>query len=275
MFNITFQDEKNQKRIPWQTSWGLTTRTIGVMVMVHGDDKGLVLPPRVAPVQVIIIPIPPPNKKDDSEWKTKREQIVKACKDVENELIQAGIRTKVDDSDNNTPSWKYNHWEVKGVPLRLELGPRDLSKQQVTIVRRDKLNEKNSKISLSRNGLSQEVTKLLITMQAEMLQNATVKRDSLIQKVHTWDEFMKVLDQGKFPLAPWCGTIESEEKIKALSAEASGGDEEVAEGETTMKLSGAAKSLCLPFDQPELPEGTKCVISGKPAIAWCLFGRSY
>merc|ERR1719189_1300408 len=275
MFNISFQDEKNQKRIPWQTSWGLTTRTIGVMVMVHGDDKGLVLPPRVAPTQVVIIPIPPPNKKDDNEWNKKRDEIVQFCKKVENELVQCGLRVFTDDSDNNTPSWKYNHWELKGVPLRVEIGPRDMSKQQVTVVRREQINEKNSKVSIARDGVGQQVTKILISMQADMLRKATVKRDSLIQKVTTWDEFMKVLDQGKFPLAPWCGTVESEEKIKFLSAEASGGDEVLAEGETTMKLSGAAKSLCLPFDQPELPNGTKCVITGKPAIAWCLYGRSY
>merc|ERR1719273_1047357 len=142
MFNISFQDEKNQKRIPWQTSWGLTTRTIGVMVMVHGDDKGLVLPPRVAPTQVVIIPIPPPNKKDDNEWNKKRDEIVQFCKKVENELVQCGLRVFTDDSDNNTPSWKYNHWELKGVPLRVEIGPRDMSKQQVTVVRRDQSTKK-------------------------------------------------------------------------------------------------------------------------------------
>lgn len=243
--------------------------------MVHGDDKGLVLPPRIAPVQVIIIPIPPPNKKDDKEWNQKRDEIVKHCKAVEKELTQLGMRVKTDASSNNTPSWKYNHWELKGVPVRVELGSRDLAKEQVTIVRRDQINQKNSKVSVSRADLATQVPKILMDMQADMLRKATVERDSLIEKVTTWKEFMSVLNQGKFPLAPWCGTRESEETIKARSAEASGGDEELAEGETTMKLSGAAKSLCLPFDQPELPAGTKCVITGKPAIAWCLFGRSY
>ena len=129
MFEIEFLDEKNEKQKVWQTSWGLTTRSIGVMIMVHGDDKGLVLPPRVAKVQVVIIPV---VFKD-----TEKEKLLAKAKEIEETLIKAGIRVKVDDRVNYSPGWKYNHWELKGVPLRIELGPKDLEKEEVRAVRRN------------------------------------------------------------------------------------------------------------------------------------------
>lgn len=129
MFDIEFLDEKNEKKRAWQTSWGLTTRSIGVMIMVHGDDKGLVMPPRVAKVQVVIIPV---IFKD-----TEKDKLVAKAKEIEETLVKAGVRVKIDDRTNYNPGWKYNHWELKGVPLRIELGPKDLEKEEVRAIRRN------------------------------------------------------------------------------------------------------------------------------------------
>jgi len=128
MFNIQYLDEKNEKKWVWQTSWGLTTRSIGIMIMVHGDDQGLVLPPRIAKVQVVIVPV----IFKDSE----KDKLVAKAKELEEELNKAGVRAKLDDRTNYSPGWKYNHWELKGVPIRLELGPKDLEKQEVRCVKR-------------------------------------------------------------------------------------------------------------------------------------------
>ena len=128
MFNIQYLDEKNEKKNVWQTSWGLTTRSIGVMIMVHGDDKGLVLPPKIAKIQVVIVPV---IFKD-----TEKEKLFAKAKELEEILSKAGIRTKLDDRTNYSPGWKYNHWELKGVPIRLELGPKDVEKSEVRVVRR-------------------------------------------------------------------------------------------------------------------------------------------
>ena len=130
MFKIEYEDNQGKKAIPWQNSWGLTTRTIGVMVMVHGDDKGLVLPPRIAPVQVVIVLIP----YRDPEV-TARQNVM--CAEIEATLKAAGVRVKWDDRENYNPGWKYNFWELKGVPMRLEVGPKDVEKRQVRAVRRD------------------------------------------------------------------------------------------------------------------------------------------
>jgi len=125
MFQIQFLDEKNEKKWCWQTSWGLTTRSIGIMIMVHGDDKGLVLPPKIAKVQVVIIPV---------IFKDSEEKLINKAKELEAQLTKTGIKAKVDDRTNYSPGWKYNHWELKGVPLRIELGPKDLEKEEVRAV---------------------------------------------------------------------------------------------------------------------------------------------
>ncbi|RZB49179.1 Proline--tRNA ligase, cytoplasmic isoform C [Glycine soja] len=220
---------------------------IGVMVMVHGDDKGLVLPPKVASVQVIVIPVP--YKDADTQG------IFDACSATVNTLNEAGIRAESDSRDNYSPGWKYSNWEMKGVPLRIEIGPKDLANKQVRAVRRDN----GAKIDIASADLVVEIKKLLDTIQQNLFDVAKQKRDECIQIIHTWDEFVQALNQRKMILAPWCDEEEVEADVKART-----------KGEM-----GAAKTLCSPFDQPELPEGTKCFASGKPATKWTYWGRSY
>ncbi|KAI5402765.1 proline--tRNA ligase, cytoplasmic [Lathyrus oleraceus] len=246
-FEVNFEDEKRDKTMVWQNSWGYSTRTIGAMVMVHGDDKGLVLPPKVASIQVIVIPVP--YKDADTQGTND------ACELTVKILCEAKIRAELDSRDNHSPERKYSEWEMKGVPLRIEIGPNDLANKQVSVVRRDN----GAKMDIGNADLVEEIKKLLINIQQNMFNVAKQKRDECIQVIHTWDEFVEALNQRKMILAPWC-------------------DEKVVELDVTEKTTneiGAAKVLCSPFDQPELVEGTKCFASGKPAKKWTYWGRSY
>ncbi|CAA6659606.1 unnamed protein product [Spirodela intermedia] len=220
MFQITFENESREKLMVWQNSWAYSTRTIGVMVMVHGDDKGLVLPPKVAAVQAIVIPVP--YKDADTQG------IFNACSSTVSLLSAAGLRVEADLRDNYSP---------------------------VRVVRRDD----GSKQDIAMDNLVEQVKKLLESIHESLFNKAKEKRDDCIQKVHTWDEFAVALNDKKMILAPWCDEEEVEKDVKART-----------KGEM-----GAAKSLCTPFDQPELPEGTLCFASGKPAKKWTYWGRSY
>ncbi|KAG0568351.1 hypothetical protein M758_6G011700 [Ceratodon purpureus] len=256
MFEIFFEDENRERKMVWQNSWGLTTRTIGVMVMVHGDNKGLVLPPRVAPIQVVVIPVPFKGIDPSDE-----------CLKVTRQLQEAGFRVKDDLRDNYSPGWKYSHWELKGVPLRIEIGPRDIEKKQVRVVRRDledKTEGRSQDIPMA--DLAVKIGEILETMQKALLEKAREEHDSCIVVAENWDDFMTALNNKKMVLAPWCDEVEVEESVKART-----------KGEA-----GAAKTLCMPFEQDTLPmvsntiaEGTKCFASGKPAKKWALWGRSY
>lgn len=253
MFNIEYETEAlgSEKAHPYQNSWGMTTRTIGVMIMVHGDDKGLVLPPRVAQIQSVIIPIT--NKKMcEEDIKTMHDKVV----DINSELNKAGVRITSDCRENYTPGWKYNHWELKGVPLRIELGPRDMENQTVMVARRDT----GEKLSIAWSDLSEKVPALLDQVQVEMLARARKEFDDSIEKATTWDDFMAALNRHHMCLTPWADeeSIEEDVKKKSATAEAMG-----------------AKTLCIPLEQPDLPEGTPCFFSGKPAKNWVLWGRSY
>ncbi|KAH8074219.1 synthetase [Aureococcus anophagefferens] len=258
-------DGSGGKRVPWQTSWGLTTRSIGVMVMVHSDDQGLVLPPRVAPVQVVVIPI-----------------ISKACPlaelqgfvdSVKAELKAAGLRVRVDDRGNQSPGWKYNHWEQKGVPLRVEVGPRDAAAQSVMAVRR----VDGGKKALPLAGLGAALAAELDDVHAAMFAKAKAARDAKLVRVTDWADFVPKLNENNLILTPWCDPADqdAEEAVKDKSRtealEALGLDDEDARTATSL----AAKTLCVPHDQPPLPAGTKCFFTGKPATCWCLWGRSY
>ncbi|VFQ61255.1 unnamed protein product [Cuscuta campestris] len=231
----------------WQNSWAYTTRTIGVMVMVHGDDKGLVLPPKVASLQVIVIPVP--YKDADTQG------IIDACLATVEKLTKSGIRVEADIRDNYSPGWKYSNWEMKGVPLRIEIGPKDLANKQVRVVRRDN----GAKIDIPMDSVVEQVEDMLRAIQQNLFDIAKQKRDACVQVAKTWDEFVKALNEKKLILAPWCDEEEVEKDVKARTK----GD------------MGAAKTLCCPFDQPELPEGTLCFASGKPAKVWSYWGRSY
>ncbi|THG06484.1 hypothetical protein TEA_011811 [Camellia sinensis var. sinensis] len=207
---------------------------IGVMVMVHGDDKGLVLPPKVASIQVIVIPVP--YKDVDTQ------KIIEFCKTTVATLSEAGLCVEADFRDNYSPGWKYSHWEMKGVPLRIEIGPKDLANNQVRAVRRDN----SAKVDVPVNDeLAERVNGMLADIQQSLFDAAKQKRDACIKVVKTWDEFVEALNQKKMILAPWCNEEEVEKDVKART-----------KGEM-----GAAKTLCSPFDQPELhPEdGFRCV----------------
>nr|CCA27955.1 prolyltRNA synthetase putative [Albugo laibachii Nc14] len=266
MFGIAAEYEAGKKLIPFQTSWGFTTRSIGIMIMVHGDDKGLVLPPRIAPLQVIIVPIPYKDRQEIDE-------ISNQAKDVCQLLESVGVRVQVDDRQVYTPGWKYNFWELKGVPLRFEIGPKDVVNRQVRVVRRDN----GVKTDIPVYELSTSIPALLEGIQSDMLANARQTRDSKIQTVVEWKDFVSALSQGSMILTPFCNELEWEEVVKTKSRQESlalMGLEDEAENTAT---SAAAKTLCNPFENNRQPldESLRCFISGKPAKTWTLWGRSY
>ncbi|KAJ1606268.1 proline-tRNA synthetase [Cryptosporidium canis] len=259
MFGIEFEDEKGNKEYAHQTSWGLTTRAIGVMIMTHGDNKGLVLPPKIAPVQVIIIPI---------IFKTViTEEQRNVCIEIESILKKAGIRAQIDDRSNYTPGWKYNHWEVKGVCLRFEVGPRDIENKSVRVVVRDNMEKMDIPIAQ----LETQIPKILDEFQARLLEKAMQKQKESIVNVDTFEKVMDALNQRKMIIAPWCEDVPCEEEIKKETTRLS------LENEDCQNMTGAMKSLCIPKDQPhQLEEGkTKCFFCDKPAKRFTLFGRSY
>ncbi|GAB5359211.1 hypothetical protein AAMO2058_000524800 [Amorphochlora amoebiformis] len=265
MFQIKFEDKDTVKRHVWQNSWGLTTRTIGVMVLVHGDDKGLVLPPRVAPIQVVIVPI---------IYTKTREAVLSKGEDLEKALDSAGVRVKLDSSENHNPGWKFNYYELKGVPIRIELGPKDLEKKTVVLVRRDN----GQKIVCSWEDLASTVGKTLLQIHTDMFNRAKKVRDSRLRKVTNWGDFMKALNDKCMVMAPWCGDRKAEELIKEKTG--AGGNEVIDLGEDATDevctMSGAAKTLCIPFKQDPMPPGTKCIgFPERDAKMWVLFGRSY
>jgi prolyl-tRNA synthetase len=203
VFDIKFIGEDEKEHYVWQTSWGITTRLIGAVVMVHGDDKGLVLPPKVAPVQVVIVPIP--YKGADSS------AIVAKAKEVADNLRAKNLSVAVDDREEYTPGWKFNHWELKGVPLRIEIGPRDLKQQQVTVARRDTY----QKTVVKEAEAADAVERLLEEIQDNLYANAKKSLDEKITTVHDYGEFAKILkEKGGFIKAAWCGSANCEEKIK-------------------------------------------------------------
>ncbi|KAM0954599.1 putative proline--tRNA ligase [Dioscorea sansibarensis] len=235
MFQINFENEKGEKAMAWQNSWAYSTR------------NGLVLPPKVASVQVVVIPVP--YKDADTQ------AIFDACSETVKSLNEAGFRAEADLRDNYSPGWKYSHWEMKGVPLRIEIGPKDIANKQVRVVRRDN----GAKVDIPVVGLVEQVKDILSSIQESLFNAAKEKRDACIKVVTTWDEFVKALNDKRLILAPWCDEEEVEKDVKLKT-----------KGEL-----GAAKTLCTPFDQPELPEGTLCFVSGKPAKKWTYWGRSY
>nr|XP_036673239.1 bifunctional glutamate/proline--tRNA ligase [Drosophila suzukii] len=263
MFEIVFEDpETQQKKYVYQNSWGLTTRTIGVMIMVHADNQGLVLPPHVACIQAIVVPCGiTVNTKDD-----ERAQLLNACKELEKRLVGGGVKCEGDYRDNYSPGWKFNHWELKGVPLRLEVGPKDLKAQQLVAVRRDT----GEKITIPLADVEKKIPALLETIHESMYAKAQEDMTSHTKKVTNFADFCGFLEQKNILLAPFCGDISCEDKIKADSARG----EEAEPGAPAM----GAKSLCIPFDQPApIAASDKCIhpsCTNKPKF-YTLFGRSY
>ncbi|XP_063220918.1 bifunctional glutamate/proline--tRNA ligase isoform X1 [Bacillus rossius redtenbacheri] len=263
MFEVVYEDpETKEKQYVYQNSWGITTRTIGVMVMVHGDNKGLVLPPRVACIQVVLVPCGITASLAESE----RKALLSACGELEADLRAAGIKVKGDYRDNYSPGWKFNHWEVKGVPVRVELGPKDLKQQQLVAVRRDT----GDKVTLKRAEAVQGLSSLLGSIHDTLLERASRDLSAHTKLTKTWGEFPGLLDDKNIILAPFCGEPACEELIKKESAR----EEALEPGAPAM----GAKTLCIPLDQPAaiLPED-KCIhpACSKKPLYYGLFGRSY
>ncbi|KAM4602394.1 bifunctional glutamate/proline--tRNA ligase isoform 2-T2 [Polymixia lowei] len=262
MFDIVFEDPKKpgEKQLAYQNSWGITTRTIGVLTMVHGDNMGLVLPPRVACLQVIIIPCGITASLPEEE----KEAVLSQCSKYLSRLQKTDIRVRADLRDNYSPGWKFNHWELKGVPVRLEVGPKDMKQHQCVAVRRDS----GEKVTLP----EAEVEKRLVAM-LEDIQNSLYRKASDDLKTHmvaadTMEQFQKDLDQGRIVQIPFCGGIECEDWIKKTTAK----DQDLEPGAPSM----GAKSLCIPFSPLKTPQpGQMCVSGKEPAKYYTLFGRSY
>ena len=253
IFDISFEDKDNQTKKPWQASWGFSTRSIGAMVMVHSDNKGLVMPPRVAFKQVVIIPI---------TFSKNTEIVMEKSEEIYQILKKAGLRVQLDDRDNYKPGWKYNDWELKGVPLRLEVGPKDIAKKQYRSVRR----VDGKTFTISFDNLVEDTKKILEDAHQMMYDIALEKLVSKKGKASNWEEFMKELNKMKYVETPWCCEKGCEHDVKDKSAE---------ETDESSQLSGKAKTLCLPFDSEAVPEGTVCFNCGKPAKKYTLWGRSY
>ncbi|XP_048352939.1 bifunctional glutamate/proline--tRNA ligase isoform X2 [Sphaerodactylus townsendi] len=262
MFEIVFEDPRvpGEKQFAYQNSWGLTTRTIGVMAMIHGDNMGLVLPPRVACVQVVIIPCGITNALSEED----REALVAKCNEYRMRLSSADIRVRVDLRDNYSPGWKFNHWELKGVPVRLEVGPRDMKNGQFVAVRRDT----GEKLTFAENEAVDQLRHILDEIHTNLYNRAFKDLKTHMVVANTMEEFQKELDSGKIVQIPFCGEIDCEDWIKKITAR----DQDLEPGAPSM----GAKSLCIPFKPlSSLQKGMKCVCGKNPAKFYTLFGRSY
>lgn len=267
MFNISVENPEGSEKpriFAYQNSWGLSTRVIGVMIMTHSDNKGLVLPPRIAQYQAVVIPVGLTSKSTDAQ----RKEINEGAEKIEQSLRANGIRVTGDYREIYNPGWKFADWELKGVPLRFEFGPKDLAGNQVTIVRRND----GKKYTVKLDELDTEVPKLLDQMHDDLLTKAKQEFDEHRVKVDEWKDFVPTLNKKNVILSPWCGDADCEDDIKDSSAKKDDGEEEEVDEKAP---SMGAKSLCIPFEQPELKEGQKCVKCDRKAVTYCMFGRSY
>lgn len=263
MFKISVEGPGGVPEYAWQNSWGFTTRSIGVMTMVHGDDSGLVLPPRVAAIQVVVIAVGITSKTAPAD----QEAILARCEAIVAELKAAGIRAYADLRDNYTSGWKFSHWELKGVPLRLEVGPKDMAAGEVRAVRRFD----GQKEQMKADGLAATVKAALDAIHDGMFARAKAERDAHVKIVEDWDLVVPTLDAKNLVLMPWCEAPECEESIKKRTARPAG---DVAGSEDARAPSMGAKSLCIPHVQPKKAEG-KCLACDAPCKSYTLFGRSY
>jgi prolyl-tRNA synthetase len=241
-FDIQFQDEENELRYVWTTSWGVSTRMVGAVVMAHGDDAGLRLPPKIAPIQVVGVPI---FRNDE-----QRGEVVEVLKGLLDQLAEVGIRTHLDNRDQS-PGYKFNDWEMRGVPVRLEVGPRDIERGNCVLVRRD-VAGKAGKSFESQTGIVKTVQALLDEIQAALLEQATAFRDANIVDVDTYDEFKNVIAEGKWARGWWSENTENELKVK---------------DETGATL------RCYPLDQPG--GSGKSFFDGKGSDTIALFAKAY
>ncbi|MDE5752045.1 MAG: proline--tRNA ligase [Duncaniella sp.] len=239
-FDVTYVNKENQPEYVWATSWGVSTRLMGALIMTHSDDNGLVLPPHLAPIQVVIVPI----YKNDSQ----KEEIAAAVNPIVDRLRALGVSVKFDDADNKRPGFKFADYELKGVPVRLAIGARDIENGTVEVMRRDTLEKHVAPLE----GIAEYCKNLLEEIQANIFKKALDHRESLTRTVDSYDEFKKEIEKGGFILAHWDGTPETEEKIKE-------------ETKATIR--------CIPFDGDKTPG--VCMVTGKPSAQRVIFARNY
>ncbi|MBE6639387.1 MAG: proline--tRNA ligase [Ruminococcaceae bacterium] len=237
-FDITYTARDNTVKYPHQTSWGVSTRMIGAIIMTHGDDNGLILPPNVAPIQVVVIPV-----------QQHKEGVLEKATEITNALKAAGLRVKMDDSDNS-PGWKYSEYEMKGVPVRLEVGPRDIENNSCVLVSRVSRN----KNFVSLDNIADQVKDMLQSVHTELVERANRNRAEKTNDAHSYEEFLQIAEEKPgFIRAMWCGETECEEKLKDIT--------------------GGVKSRCIPFHEENLSE--TCVCCGKKAKHMVIWGRQY
>ncbi len=245
-FDIKFLDENNDLQYCYTTSWGVSTRMVGGIVMAHGDDTGLRLPPRLAPIQVVVVPI----------WKTDEQKtlVMETISQITENLTAAAVRVHVDSREGLTPGFKFNDWEMRGVPLRMEVGPKDIEKESVLLARRD-IPGREGKGSIPMDQLVPMVTSLLDEVQENMLAQATAFRDVNLHEASSYDELKEIVKEG-WALIPHCGTAECEGKIKEETK---------------------ASSRCFPLEENKGwdANGATCPVCGKPAIGFAYFARAY
>ena len=240
VFDITFQGRDKTVQYGWQTSWGMTTRLIGGVIMTHGDDSGLILPPRVAPHQVVIVPIP------RGDW---RETVLPHAERIRAEIEARGVRVRLDDREEHSPGWKFAEWEMRGVPLRLEIGPRDIKNGQVMLVRRDT----RDKAPAPMEGLAERIAELLDVIQQGLFDRAAAFRDEHTARTADRAEFGELLEgRPGYVIAPWCGGADCEQRIKT-------------DTQATIRN--------LPLDPP--PASGSCIQCGKPGQVDACFAKSY
>jgi len=243
-FDIQYLDKNNELQYCWTTSWGLSTRFIGAIIMVHGDDKGLRLPPRLAPIQAVIVPI----YKSDEE----RSRVLDVARQTLKKLQAHGVRVHLDDREEYTPGWKFNEWELRGVPVRVEIGPRDVEQEQVVLARRD-MTGKEGKQAVPQDRLPEALSDLLNDIQQNLFKQALEFREEHTYEPKDYEEFKESVEQG-FALAYWCGSAECEAQIQEETK---------------------ATNRCIPLEQDPVPEGAKCVRCGEPAKERAVFARAY
>ncbi|HEY9561007.1 MAG TPA: proline--tRNA ligase [Anseongella sp.] len=240
-FDVKFTDRDGKLDHVWATSWGVSTRLMGALIMAHGDDHGLVVPPKIAPLQVVIVPI---YKKSE-----ELDAISEVVEKIMNDLKKRGVSVKYDDSDKQRPGFKFAEYELKGIPVRMAIGPRDLEKGTVEVARRDT----REKMTISMEGASQYVVELLDEIQQNIFRKASDFRKANTHQADTWDEFCQLLEEkGGFIMAHWDGTPETEQQIKEKTK---------------------ATIRCIPLDNPE--ENGKCILTGKPSGQRVVFAKAY
>ena len=239
-FDVTFTNKEGRQELVWATSWGVSTRLMGALIMTHSDDNGLVLPPKLAPIQVVIVPI----YKGEEQLAAISERVAL----ITEELKSMGVSVKFDNSDNKKPGWKFAEYELKGVPVRLAMGGRDLENNTVEVFRRDTL----TKETMSQDGIALVIKNLLDEIQASIFNKALTMRETTTKVVDTWEEFKERIEEGGFISAHWDGTTETEEWIKEQTK---------------------ATIRCIPLDGDKTPG--VCMVTGKPSARRVLFARAY